>query len=206
VCQGPDHLCQGCNSCFDYTPSILLAWKANEVWRNTQSSSLGLADHPRRHRLSDHRHRLRHRRQGGEWVRLSGSRRSATATPTPHPLYADGRIYAPLMEGAVFVLDAKDGKQLQKDRPRRQLHRRCSPDLQRTLSIVHTTEKLVLLPDSRTTALTVDPNAGGRPCCQHRRTCRRPTDHPSRIRYRTQAARPPSESAPWTPRATWSAR
>jgi outer membrane protein assembly factor BamB len=89
------------------------AWKANEVWRHPFSSGSGspvLVDGVAI-QITD----------TGSVVAVEVATgavkwESKVSNGNTHssPVYADGYVFAPLMEGAVFVLDAKTGKELQK--------------------------------------------------------------------------------------------
>ncbi len=126
------------------------AWKANEVWRNSQSSSSGspIIHDGIVYQITDTGSVIAVKAESGEIVWES---KVSNGNTHSSPLYADGRIYAPLMEGAVFVVDAKDGKELQKDRTRRQLHRRGLA-LQRT-PLSFTPRRSCIASRSRTTEL-----------------------------------------------------
>jgi outer membrane protein assembly factor BamB len=88
------------------------AWRSNELWRNTESSSSGspilVGDIV--YMITD---------TGAVCAVNAGSGKieweAKVSNGNTHssPCYADGLIYAPLMEGKLFVLDAKDGKTVQ---------------------------------------------------------------------------------------------
>jgi len=126
----------------DYTVDPV-AWKANEVWRNTQSSASGS---PTIHegivyQITDTGSVIAVKAETGEIIWES---KVSNGNTHSSPIYADGRIYAPLMEGALFVLDAKDGKELQKIK----LEGNCigAVALCNSHLYVHTTEKLYCFP------------------------------------------------------------
>lgn len=129
------------------------AWKANEVWRNSQSSSSGspIIHDGIVYQITDTGSVIAVKAESGEIVWES---KVSNGNTHSSPLYADGRIYAPLMEGAVFVLDAKDGKELQKI----DLEGNCigAAMICNAHLFVHTTEKLYCFPITNDGA-TVDP-------------------------------------------------
>ena len=88
------------------------AWKANEVWRNPSSSSSGspIIVGDVAYMLTDTGALVAVNAETGAIVweaKLSNGNTHSS------PCYADGLIYAPLMEGKLFVVSAKEGKVLQ---------------------------------------------------------------------------------------------
>jgi len=114
-------------------------WFANEVWRKPLSAGSGspIIVKDTVYQITD----------GGTLVALNAKDGStvweaklSNGNTHSSPLYADGLIYAPLMEGTLFVVDAKTGKQTKSIK----LEGNCigAPSLCNGRLYVHTTEKL----------------------------------------------------------------
>ena len=114
-------------------------WLANEVWRNPLSAGSGspIIVQDTIYQITDTGALMAVNAKDGSTVweaKLSNGNTHSS------PLYADGFIYAPLMEGKLFVVDAKTGKQ----QSAIQLEGNCigAPSLCNGRLYVHTTEKL----------------------------------------------------------------
>ena len=129
------------------------AWKANEVWRQPFSSGSGspilVGDHVIQ--ITDTGSVVAVNANDGTIVWES---KVSNGNTHSSPAYADGYVFAPLMEGAVFVLDAKDGKQLQKIK----LEGNCigAVSIANGNLLVHSTEKLYSFKINATSVKTDD--------------------------------------------------
>ncbi len=115
------------------------AWKANEIWRNPLSSGSGspilVGDSVIQ--ISDTGSVVALNVKDGSTV---WETKVSNGNTHSSPIYADGYVFAPLMEGAVFVLDAKTGKQIQKIK----VEGNCigAAALANGQLLIHSTEKL----------------------------------------------------------------
>lgn len=114
-------------------------WQANEVWRNSLSAGSGspIIVKDTIYQLTDTGALVAVNAKDGSTVweaKLSNGNTHSS------PLFADGMIYAPLMEGKLFIVEAKTGKQVTAIK----LEGNCigAPSLSNGRLYVHTTEKL----------------------------------------------------------------
>jgi outer membrane protein assembly factor BamB len=129
-----------------------VAWKANELWRNTLSSGSGspILVGEQVIQITDTGSVVAVNIADGS---IAWESKVSNGNTHSSPVYADGFIFAPLMEGTIFVLDVKTGKQLQKIK----LEGNCigAAALVNGNLLVHSTDKLYSF-KINTTAVTAD--------------------------------------------------
>ncbi len=128
-------------------------WKKHEVWRNDLGASTSSAV-----LVEDHVYQIN---DGGALVALNANTgdvewtaKLSNGNTHASPVYADGHLYAPLMEGKLFVVRAKDGEVVQSI----QLKGTCigAAAVVNGHVLVHTTEQLYRFKIEHS-GMTVDP-------------------------------------------------